>query len=407
MRAVQKTTHAAERPAARHLCELLARRYNSHSPGTPGNPRLWFLPPDPAMTPADLDTPALCLDLDAFDENVRDVVTLCQLQNIDWRPHSKCHKSPVLGRRLVDAGAIGLTCAKLSEAEMYAASGIADLLIANLIVGPKKVARLVELRKIADPILVVDHLAQAEPISAAMQVAGLRVRTILEVDIGLARVGTQPGEATLALAQQVDKLPGLELVGIMGYEGHLMAVEDQAAKAQQVQEALALLVSQQTLLGSHGLVCDLVSCGGTGTIHLCSMQPGITEIQAGGAIFMDAFYRQKCEVPGFRYALSVLATVVSRPTPDRAIIDVGRKGLNIEVATPFIKDRPDLHITRLSAEHGQLQVTGGADSLRIGDRLEIIPGYGDLTIMLHDQFHAFRQGELVERIPVEGRAKLQ
>jgi D-serine deaminase-like pyridoxal phosphate-dependent protein len=359
------------------------------------------------MTPTELDTPALCLDLDAFDENVRDAITLCQLQNIDWRPHAKCHKSPIIGQRLIDAGAIGLTCAKLSEAEMFAAAGIHDLLIANMIAGPLKVARLVELRKIADPILVVDSLEQAEPISAAMHRAGLQVRTILEVDIGLARVGTQPGEATLKLAQQVDQLQGLELVGIMGYEGHLMAVADQAAKAEQVEQSLALLVSQQTLLGSHGLNCDLVSCGGTGTIHLCSMQPGITEIQAGGVIFMDVFYRQLCLVPGFREALTVLATVVSRPTPDRAIIDTGRKSLNIEIAPPQIKGRPDLKITRLSAEHGQLEVTGPADSLRIGDRLEIIPGYGDLTIMLHDQFHAFRGGQLVETIPVQGRGKLQ
>jgi len=353
------------------------------------------------------DTPALCLDLDAFDENVRDAVTLCRLQNIDWRPHAKCHKSPVIGQRLIDAGAIGLTCAKLSEAEMFAAAGIHDLLIANMIAGPQKVARLVELRKIADPILAVDSLDQAEPISAAMQRAGLRVRTILEVDIGLARVGTQPGKATLKLAQQVDELPGLELIGIMGYEGHLMAVADQEAKGMQVEQSLAMLVAQQTLLGSHGLNCELVSCGGTGTIHLCSQQPGITEIQAGGVIFMDVFYRDKCAVPGFREALTVLATVVSHPAPDRAIIDAGRKSLNIEIATPAIKGRPDLTITRLSAEHGQLHVAGSADSLRVGDRLEIIPGYGDLTIMLHEQFHCFRGGELVETIPVAGRGKLQ
>jgi D-serine deaminase-like pyridoxal phosphate-dependent protein len=355
----------------------------------------------------DLDTPALCLDLDAFDENVRDVVTLCRLQNIDWRPHAKCHKSPVIGRKLIDAGAIGLTCAKLSEAEMFGRAGIRDLLIANMIVGPLKVARLVELRKIADPILTVDSLEQAQPISDAMHRAGLRIRTILEIDIGLHRVGVQPGEKTLELAQAIDKLPGLEFVGIMGYEGHLMAVEDQADKARRVQESLETLVAQQTLLGSHGLNCDLVSCGGTGTIHLCSMQPGISEIQAGGAIFMDAFYRQLCQVPGFRFALSLLTTVVSRPAPERAIIDVGRKSLNIEIAKPFVKDRPDLIVERLSAEHGTIQVTGDPSSLKIGDRLEIIPGYGDLTIMLHEKFHCFRGKELVETIPVEGRGKLQ
>jgi len=359
------------------------------------------------MTRNELDTPALCLDLDAFDENVRDVATMCALQNIDWRPHAKCHKSPVIGQRLVDAGAIGLTCAKLGEAEIFGAAGIHDLLIANMLVGPKKVARLVELRKIADPIVTVDHIDQAKPLSEALHRAGLRARCILEVDIGLHRVGVQPGEATLALAQAVDQLPGLELVGIMGYEGHLMAMADQEEKARSVQESLALLVAQQQLIGSHGLNCDLVSCGGTGTIHLCSIQPGITEIQAGGAIFMDAFYRQLCQVPGFRFALSVISTVVSRPTPERAIIDAGRKSLNMEIALPFVKDRPDLKITRLSAEHGQLHVEGPPESLKIGDRLEIIPGYADLTIMLHEQFYAFRGDKFVETIPVAARGKLQ
>ncbi|QDU26916.1 D-threonine aldolase [Anatilimnocola aggregata] len=359
------------------------------------------------MTRDDLDTPALCLDLDAFDDNVRDVATLCALQNIDWRPHAKCHKSPIIGQRLIDAGAIGLTCAKLGEAEIFGAAGIQDLLIANMLVGPKKVARLVELRKIADPIVAVDHLDQAQPLSEALHRAGLRARCILEVDIGLNRVGVQPGAATLALAQAVDKLPGLELVGIMGYEGHLMAVADQEEKSRRVQESLELLVAQQHLIGSHGLQCDLVSCGGTGTIHLCSTQPGITEIQAGGAIFMDAFYRQLCLVPGFQFALTVLTTVVSRPTPERAIIDAGRKTLNIEIGKPFVKDRPDLKVQWLSAEHGTLLVEGAPDSLKIGDRLELIPGYGDLTIMLHEQFHCFRGRELVETIPVAARGKLQ
>jgi D-serine deaminase-like pyridoxal phosphate-dependent protein len=359
------------------------------------------------MNRSELDTPALCLDLDAFDENVRDVAALCAMQNIDWRPHAKCHKSPIIGQRLVDAGAIGLTCAKLGEAEIFGAAGIHDLLIANYLVGPKKVERLVNLRRIADPIVTLDHLDQALPLSEALHRAGLRARCILEIDIGMARSGVQPGEAALALAQAVDQLPGLELVGIMGYEGHLMVVPDAEEKARRVREALELLVSQQHLLGSHGLQCDLVSCGGTGTIHLCSLQPGITEIQAGGAIFMDAFYRNLCAVESFRFALTILATVVSRPAPDRAIIDAGRKTMNLELTQPIVKGRPDLKITRLSAEHGFVDLTGPADSLKIGDRLEIIPGYADLTIMLHENFQGCRGEEVVETIPVAARGKLQ
>src|SRR6185436_7350391 len=144
----------------------------------------------PLGTPKDqLDTPALVLDLDAFEANVTEAVALCRQYGVAWRPHAKCHKSPDIGRRLIDAGAIGLTCAKLGEAEVFAAAGIPDLLIANFLAGKQKIERLVELRRMADPIICLDSQDQAEPISAAMQASGQRVRAILEIDIGLARAG--------------------------------------------------------------------------------------------------------------------------------------------------------------------------------------------------------------------------
>jgi D-serine deaminase-like pyridoxal phosphate-dependent protein len=262
------------------------------------------------------------------------------------------------------------------------------------------------LRRVADPIVCIDHLDQALPISRAMSEAGLRLRAIIEVDIGLKRVGVAPGEVTLRLASALAGLPGIGLAGIMGYEGHLLTVADADAKASQIREALATLVATKELLERNGMSCPIVSCAGTGSYIHAAKQPGITELQAGGLIFMDAYYRHKCNVPDFDYALTVLATVVSRPAPERAIIDAGRKTMHGDFQPPFVVGRPDIHVRRLSAEHGELELERTAPDLRIGDRLEIVPGYADLTTVLHNAYHCFRGGKLVDIWPIEGRGKL-
>lgn len=353
----------------------------------------------------DIDTPALCVDLDAFDANVRRMVGVCREHGVGWRPHSKCHKSIDIARRLIDAGAMGMTCAKLGEAEALAEGGVRDLLVANLVVGAGKVARLVELRRKADPIVCMDSIEQARPISAAMADAGLRLRVLIEVDIGLHRVGVLP-EATLPLARELASLPGIELAGIMGYEGHLLTLEDPEEKRRQIERALGILDEQARTLRAAGIPCEIVSCGGTGSYIHAVRQPGITELQAGGAIFMDNFYVQRCHVDGFQLALTVATTVVSRPAPDRAIIDAGRKSLNAEIQPASVLGRPGLTIKSLSAEHGTLNVAPEERALRIGDRLQLVPGYGDLTTVLHDQFLAFRGGRLEAIWPLQGRGKL-
>lgn len=355
----------------------------------------------------DLDTPALCLDLDLLESNIRTVAEQCRKQGVQWRPHAKGHKTPAVAKLEVAAGANGVTCAKLGEAEVMADGGIHDLLIANMVVGPQKIARLVELRHKADVIVCVDHADQVDPINDAMAAAGRRCRLLIEVDIGLGRVGVQPGEPLLELARYINRLYGVELAGIMGYEGHLLTIADQAEKTTKIREALSLLVSQKEMLEKAGLPCGIVSCAGTGSYLIAIEQPGITEIQAGGAVFMDAFYRHTCQVPELKYALTLLTTVVSRPTPERAIIDAGRKSMNIEVHAPLVVGRDDIRILRLSAEHGQLELDPSAQGLKIGDRLEVIPGYADLTTVLHNEFYCFRKGKLVEIWPIVARGRLQ
>lgn len=355
----------------------------------------------------DLDTPALCLDLDALESNIASVAETCRKHNVGWRPHSKGHKVPAIAQKEINAGAIGITCAKLGEAEVMASAGITDLLIANLVVGKRKVQRLVELRKIADPIVCIDHIDQARPISDAMREAGLKVRAILEVDIGLARVGVLPGEPSVELAKQIMELPGIEFAGIMGYEGHLLTIPDYREKQTKIHAAIGLLQQTKDQLLEKSIPCPIVSCGGTGSLMHAVEAVGITEIQAGGAVYMDAFYRHECKVEHLQYAMTVLTTVVGRPAPDRAIIDAGRKTLNREVYTPLVVGHDDIKITRLSAEHGELKLEPSAQDLRIGDRLQLIPGYGDLTTVLHDVFYGFRKGTLEVIWPIVGRGKLQ
>jgi D-serine deaminase-like pyridoxal phosphate-dependent protein len=360
----------------------------------------------PLGTPKDeLDTPALCLDLPAFDSNIREAVATCRQHGVAWRPHAKCHKSPDVARRLLDAGAIGLTCAKLGEAEVFAAAGIYDLLIANMIVGKRKIERLVALCEKADPMVCLDDLDQAEPISAAMHAVGLKVRVLIELDLGMNRAGVTPGKHAVELARRVVTLPGLQLAGIMGWEGHLLTIEDASEKQGKIAAAIGELLHTRVLFEAAGLPCPIVSCGGTGSWPITAGQPGVTEVQAGGVIFMDEFYRRRCRVAPFHNALTLLVTVVSRPAPDRAIIDAGRKAMNIDLIPSRVVGRDDITVERLSAEHGQLKLAPSAQSLAIGDRLELIPGYSDLTTVLHNQFYVIQDGRLADiwRLTARGR----
>ncbi len=349
---------------------------------------------------ADLPTPALCLDLDKFDANIQKMVDTCQRHHIQWRPHAKCHKSPVIGRWLVDAGACGLTCATIREAETMADAGIVDLLIANMIAGPVKVERLVKLADKSDVIVCVDHLAQAEPISAAVSAAGRNVRVLVELEIGMNRVGADPSRAASELAHRIEDLAGLDFAGLMAYEGHLLTIADATEKRNAICTALTTATRLRAELEEQGLPCPIVSCGGTGSFPITVTQPGITEIQAGGAIFMDAFYREMCGIDGLENALTILATIGSIPAGNRAIIDAGRKAMNIEIYTPQVIGMTGVTVDSLSAEHGALALTADAPTLSIGQQIELIPGYADLTNVLHRCFYGFRNGKLEREIAI-------
>ena len=355
----------------------------------------------------ELDTPILCIDLEAMDANIGAMATHIGQRGKQWRPHAKCHKTPAIAHRQLEKGAMGVTCAKVSEAEVMAASGIRDILIANPLIGRPKLQRLAALCRHADPIATVDHFAQAEALAAVCRERGANCRMIIEVDIGLNRVGTRPGRDTVELAEGVSRLKGVELVGIMGYEGHLLRVADPGEKRQRIDEAIGVLVGCRDQLLAKGLRCDIVSAGGTGSYQITADCPGVTELQAGGGIFADPMYRVQCGVEGLQPALTVLATVVSRPAFDRAVLDSGRKTVNPDIQMPLVKDFVDAEVQSLSAEHCTVRLGPQSRDWTIGDKVELIVGYADFTTVLHDCFYGFRKDRLEVVWPILGRGKLQ
>ena len=355
----------------------------------------------------ELDTPILCIDLDVMESNIGKMVSFMHERGKQWRPHQKCHKTPAIALKQLEAGAIGVTCAKVSEAEVMAAAGIRDILVANMIVGRQKVQRVASLCRWADPIIACDHFAQVEPLADECRQQGVTCRVLIEVNIGLDRVGIHPGRDTLQLAQAIDRLEGVELVGIMGYEGHMLRVENLDEKRQGIDKAMGLLAECHDMIVEEGMRCDIISAGGTGSFQFTSDCAGVTELQAGGGIFADPMYQLQMSVTGLDYALTILATVVSRPTLERAILDSGRKTVHPDAQMPLVKAHADAEVVRLSAEHCELRLGPQSQDLKIGDKIELIVGYADFTTVLHDNFYGFRNDRLEVVWPIQGRGKLQ
>jgi D-serine deaminase-like pyridoxal phosphate-dependent protein len=352
----------------------------------------------------DVDTPALLVDLDIVDRNIATMAEFLRRAGVNWRPHTKGQKVPALAHRELAAGAIGVTCAKLSEAEVMAAAGIRDILIANQVVGAKKVTRLVQLLGQADVIVAVDSLENAEELNKAVSRKGRRLRVLVEVNIGMNRAGVEPGEAAVSLSRKIHDLPALHYTGLMGWEGHLTAIPDPERKQRAIEGAIGLLLDTVRQCREAGLHVEIVSCGGTSTFHYTARIKGVTEIQAGGGIFGDLLYDGRGVHHPF--ALTILSTVTSRPTPTRVIVDAGKKAMSSEAAKPRPRNLSGVTSVHLSAEHGQIELKEPNSALKVGDKLEWIVGYGDTTVCLHDEMIGIRDEEVEAVWTVVGRGKV-
>ena len=350
---------------------------------------------------SDIDTPALLVDLDVMERNIATMSAFFRDRPAKLRPHFKSPKAPAIAARLLAAGAIGMTCAKVGEAEVLVQHGVRDILIANQVVGPQKIARLVSLAGQADLMVAVDCRENVDALSAAATSAGVTIRILVEVDVGMHRCGVRSAAAAVELARHVQQRTGLRLAGIMGYEGHAVMVPERAERERLATEALATLTAAADAIRAAGLPVEIVSAGGTGTYDLTGVTPGVTEIQAGSYILMDARYRQ-VDIP-FACALSLVSTVISVPDAHTAIIDAGMKAMSFEFGLPEVTGHAGISLGFLSEEHGHLMVDG--PPLRVGQRIELVPSHSDTTINLHDHLFALR-GDRVEGIfAIEARGK--
>jgi D-serine deaminase-like pyridoxal phosphate-dependent protein len=360
---------------------------------------------------AEVDTPALVVDLDVMERNIARMAKLAQEHGVSLRPHVKTHKSPWLARKQLDAGAVGVTVAKLGEAEVMVDGGITDVLVAFPLVGPAKLKRLEALAQRADIKVSLDDLAVAEGISEVGQRLGRAIPVYLEVDTGLKRVGVPIGEPAVRLATSVARLPGVEVRAVMTHGGHVGKALSREDLAQVAGRQAAELVETAGAIRRAGVPIAVVSPGSTLAASFEAQTEGVTEIRPGTYVFNDANTVRRWTADVGDCAATVIATVVSRPADDRAIIDAGSKTLSSDsdvAGQPghgIVVGRPDLVLQRLTEEHGILQLAPGSE-LRVGQRLRIIPNHICPAVNLSDRLYGVRDGKLEREIEVAARGRL-
>ncbi len=355
------------------------------------------------MRVPEIDTPALVVDLECMERNVAAMARFFASRPAKLRPHFKTPKCAEVVQRQLAAGAIGVTCAKLGEAEALAAAGVrTSVLIANQLIGAAKLARLVALAKLLPELIVaVDSAAQVDALDAALADSGARVGALIEADIGMHRCGTDSPEDSVALARRI-AASRVAYRGVMGYEGHAVLVPDAGKRKELAESALAQLLAHVRALRAAGLAPEIVSAGGTGTFEQTGATEGVTEIQAGSYVFMDGRYLDVRQ--DFETALTLHTTVLRR-RGRLVITDAGVKSLSNDFGPPRGADLP-LRVVGLSEEHGHLLIDEGAElALEPGDRIRLLPSHGDTTINLHDRYYAAR-GDAVEAVwPIVGRGR--
>ena len=342
-----------------------------------------------------LQTPALIVDLDVMRRNIAAMMSALDGQVAMLRPHTKVQKSPDIALLQVQAGAIGVTVATIWEAAAMAAAGVGSILVANEVIGPRKISAAAALAGRADLVIAVDDPRNIADLSAAMTAAGSQAGILVDLDVGMARCGARSPEQALDLARQVSTARGLELRGVQAYEGHCMLEPDRETRIRLATEAMEYAASVKDLLRSDGLPAGVLSAGGTGTYNITGRNPAVTELQAGSYVFMDAFHGNL--VPGFEVSLTVLTSVLARHG-DTVIFDAGRKSIGIDFVSPPIQGY-DYEALYYAEEHALFDTDPGFPA-RLGDRFRLISGYAPTTVNLHDVIFAVEGDQVADIWPV-------
>lgn len=348
-----------------------------------------------------IETPALVVDLDRLEGNMKKAVALLEGSGISLRPHYKSHKCPDLAKKQVEMGAKGITCAKLGEAQDLVDAGIKDVLIANQIVQPTKISRLAELAGLCYLTVCVDDPGNIYQLSEAVQAKGTTIHCLVEFDAGMGRCGTADFERIGMLAKQVISSPGLVFEGIQAYAGHLSHETDYNVRKREVEKLDMDLLNLKGYLEQKGMKVKEVSGGSTGTIELKCKSKVYTELQAGSYLFMDASYN-RLDL-GFENSLFLVSTVVSASN-GRAVTDAGLKSCGSDQGMPVIFRLPGAKV-KLTEEHGIVQYEGNC--LNVGDTVVYIPGHCCTTLNLHDTLYLLRGDQIIGSYPVTSRGKFR
>jgi D-serine deaminase-like pyridoxal phosphate-dependent protein len=363
----------------------------------------------PAAAPgdalADVDTPSLVLDLDAFEQNLRTMQAWVERHDICLRPHAKAHKCPEVALRQVALGARGICVQKVSEALPFIAAGIQNIHVSNEVVGESKLRLLASLARHVRLSVCVDNVSNVAALSRAVAAENTRVDVLVEIDVGQGRCGVASPTAALELARRVESLPGLRFAGIQAYHGSLQHKRGHAERASACLEAGARAQQCAHALRDHGYACPIITGGGTGSAEFDGPGDVFTELQAGTYPFMDVDYGEN-EWAGelaFRNSLFLLSTVMSVPAADRIVLDAGLKSTTVECGLPRVHERVGLTYIAANDEHGIVRVAAGAKAPALGEKLRLIPSHCDPTFNLHDDLVVYRGGVVEGVWPISAR----
>ncbi|MBP8255877.1 MAG: DSD1 family PLP-dependent enzyme [Opitutaceae bacterium] len=366
-------------------------------------------PASPGMTLSEVDTPALIVELAALDRNIRRLPAAIAKAPVRIRPHAKSHKCPQIARLQIAAGAVGVCCQKVSEAEALVAGGISDIFVSNEIVGVRKLQALAELAARAQVSVCADDAGNVSDIAAAADRAGSTLTLFVEIDVGSRRCGVPPGSAAVDLARCILSYPRLRFGGLQAYHGPAQHVRDVAQRRAAATAAAESARLTKELLLSNGIECAVITGGGTGTFEFDAASGVYDEIQPGSYVFMDADYARNEWAggePDFQQSLFVWTTVMSRPDRSIGSVDAGIKSLSNDSGPPQVRGRPDIEYVRGADEHGVLRFNLAERAPRLGEKLMLVPGHCDPTVNLHDWIVGVRDG-IVEAVwPVAARGAI-
>jgi D-serine deaminase-like pyridoxal phosphate-dependent protein len=371
-------------------------------------PNRFLIGKDPDACLRDLSTPSLMVDLDAFEANLRTMADIVKRSGRRLRPHAKAHKSTEIGRRQLEAGAAGLCCASVLEAEVMAGAALEGVLVTTPVVTPSMAARLVHANeKIADFTVVVDSLSGVEAFGAyARREKPLGI--LIDIDVGLGRTGVTDPRQAARIARRIADLPQLAYRGVQAYYGHLQHVKALPERRARVGEQWTRLAMFVAALTEAGFPPGIISGGGTGTHHFDIGEGPFTEIQPGSYLFMDKQYGEVEIAPGgspFKTSLTVASRVVSAVQPDRVTVDAGTKALSTDFGPALIADGAPAGSTYqfMGDEHGAIRFGEGANPPKLGGIVSLIAPHCDPTVNLYDQFHVMQGGRLVDIWAIEAR----